>query len=119
MNKFSTKMVPQFLTDDQKQLRFFISSDLLHNAEMCDRVITDDETRCFQFQPETKRRNMQWKTQNLPRPKNSQVSLAVQDHACVFLRSQGDSSLWIHYSRTNGELTVLFGSADKVTGICS
>jgi hypothetical protein len=36
------------------------------------------------------------------------VSLAVQDHASVFPQSQG-----------NGESTVLFGSADKVTGICS
>jgi hypothetical protein len=44
--------------------------------------------------------------------------LVVQDHACVFLRSQGGSSLWIHCTRTNGEWTVLFGSAEKVTGIC-
>jgi len=34
-------------------------------------------------------------------------------------RSQWDSSLWIHCTRTNGKSTVLFGSADKVTGICS
>jgi hypothetical protein len=43
--------------------------------------------------------------------------LADQDHACVYLRSQGDSSLWIHCTRTNGESIVLLGSADKVTGI--
>jgi len=29
------------------------------------------------------------------------------------------SSLRIHCTRTNGKSTVLFGSADKVTGICS
>jgi hypothetical protein len=27
------------------------------------------------------------------------------DHACVFLQSQGNSSLWIHCTKTNGEST--------------
>jgi hypothetical protein len=43
------------------------------------------------------------------------VSLAVQDHACVFLQLQGDSSLGIHCTRSNSETTLLFRSADKVT----
>ena len=43
MRKISTKMVPRILTHDQKQLRLHISSDLLRNAEMFDRVITGDE----------------------------------------------------------------------------
>jgi hypothetical protein len=51
------------LTDDQKQRRLHISSDLLHNAEMFDRVVTGDETRCFQYDPETKRQSIQWKTE--------------------------------------------------------
>ena len=49
--------------------------------------------------------------------KSTLVSVAGQDHACVFLQSQGDSSLWIHCTRTNGKSTVLFWSADKVKGI--
>jgi len=68
MRKISVKMVPRILTHDQKQRRLHISSDLLCNAEMFDRVITDDETWCFQYDPETKRQSMQWKTQNSPRP---------------------------------------------------
>ena len=33
---------------------------------------------------------MKWKTQNSPQPeKSTHVSVAGQDHACVFLRSQG------------------------------
>jgi hypothetical protein len=44
MRKTSAKIVPRILTDDQKQCRLHISSDLLHNTEMSDRVITDDET---------------------------------------------------------------------------
>jgi hypothetical protein len=39
-----------------------------------DRVITSDETWCFQYDPETKRRSMQWKTQNSPRPKKARMS---------------------------------------------
>ena len=41
---------------------------------MFDRVITGDETWCFQHDPETKRQSMQWKTQNLPRPKKAHLS---------------------------------------------
>jgi len=47
-------MVPQILTHDQKQRWFHISSDLLRNAETFDRVITGDETWCFQYNSETK-----------------------------------------------------------------
>ena len=83
-------MVPRILTHDQKQRRLHISSDLLRNADMFDRVITVDETWCFQYDPKTKRQSMKWKTQNSPQPeKSTHVSVAGQDHACVFLRSQG------------------------------
>jgi hypothetical protein len=66
MRKISAEMVPRILADDQKQCRIHISPDLLHSAEMFDRVFTSAE-------------------------KDTHVSLAVQDHACMFLRSQGDS----------------------------
>jgi hypothetical protein len=36
------------LTHDKKRRRH-ISSGILRNAEMFDRVITSDETRCFQY----------------------------------------------------------------------
>ena len=74
MRKISAKMVPRILTHDQKQHRLHISSDLLRNAEMFGRVITVDETWCFQYDPETKRQSMQWKTQNSPRPKKARMS---------------------------------------------
>jgi hypothetical protein len=47
MRKISAKMVPQFLTDDQKKRWLQISSYLLRNAVMFDRVIAVDETWCF------------------------------------------------------------------------
>ena len=58
MRKISAKMVPQMLTHYKKQHQLHISSDLLRNAEMFDRVITSDETWCFQYDPETKRQSM-------------------------------------------------------------
>jgi hypothetical protein len=51
--------------------------------------------------------------------KSTHVSVTGQDHACVFLPSQGDSLLRIHFTRTNGKSIVLFGSADKVMRMCS
>ena len=62
------------MTHDQKQRRLHISSDLLRSVVMFDRVITGDETWCFQYDPETKRQSMQWKTQNSPRPKKARMS---------------------------------------------
>jgi hypothetical protein len=73
MRKISAKMVPQILTHDQKRCRLHISSALLRNAEMFDRVITSDETWCFQYDPETKRQSTQWKTKNSPRPKKARM----------------------------------------------
>jgi mannosyltransferase OCH1-like enzyme len=55
-------MVPRILTDDRK-CQLHISSDVLHNVEMFDRVTTSDET-CFQYDSEMKCQSMQWKTQN-------------------------------------------------------
>ena len=46
--KISAKMVPRILTHDQKRRWLHISSDLLRNAEMFDRVISGDKTWCFQ-----------------------------------------------------------------------
>jgi hypothetical protein len=59
MRKISANMVPRILTNEHKQHWFHISSDLLHNAEMYDRVITGDETWCFQYDLETKLQSMQ------------------------------------------------------------
>jgi len=57
MRNISTQMVPRILTHDQKR-RLHISSDLLCNAEMSDRVIASNETWCFQYDLETKQLRM-------------------------------------------------------------
>jgi hypothetical protein len=90
MRKMSVMMVPLILTDDQKQRRFHMSSGLLLHAKMFDRVITDDETWCFQYDPEKKPEHA---VEFTSAEKSTHFSLAVQDNVCVFLRSQEDNSL--------------------------
>ena len=88
----SAKMVLRILTHDQK-LRLHISSDTLRNAEMYDRVITCDETWRFQYDRETKRQSMQWKTQNSSRPKKP-ACLGHRSRPCFCVSSiTRDSSL--------------------------
>ena len=85
-------MVPRILTHVQKR-QLHISSDLLRNAEIFDRIITGDETWCFQYDTETKRQHTVENTEFTSAEKSTHVSVAGQEHAGVFLRSQGDSSL--------------------------
>jgi histone-lysine N-methyltransferase SETMAR len=40
------------------------------------------------YDPETKRQSMQWQTEFTSAERSTHVSLAVQGHSCVFLRSQ-------------------------------
>jgi len=89
MRKISTQMVPRILIHDQKH-QLHISPDLLCNAEMFNRVITSDEMWCFQYDPETKRECMQWKTQNSPRLKNASMSrLQVKTMLVCFFDHKG------------------------------
>ena len=89
MRKISAKMVPRILTHDQQQRRLHISSDLLRNTEMFGKVITGDETWGFQYDPEVNDRACSGKHRIHLARKRTHVSVAGQDHACVFLRSQG------------------------------
>jgi len=86
-------MVPRILTHVQKR-QLHISSDLLRNAEIFDRIITGDETWCFQYDPETKRQGMQCKTQNSLRPKRARISRSqVNTMFVCFFDHKGISSL--------------------------
>jgi histone-lysine N-methyltransferase SETMAR len=89
MRKFSAKMVPRILTHDQKQRRLHISSDLLRNAEMFDRVITCVKTWCFQYDPETKRQSMQWKTQTTSAEKARMSRSQVKTMLVCFFDHKG------------------------------
>jgi len=103
MIKISTNLVLRILTHDQKQRRLHISSDLLRNAETFDRVITGEETWCFQYDPETKRQSMQGKTQNSPRRKKARMS---RSQVKIMLVCFFDQKGIVHYEFTAQGQTV-------------
>ena len=60
LRKVYAKMVPKELTEEQKQRRVTICQDLLERQDdILGRVITDDETWVYQYDPETKRQSAQ------------------------------------------------------------
>ena len=72
-------MVPRLLTPEQKEIRMNIYVDILQNIEnnpnFSENVITCNES-CFFFQydPESKRQSMQWKSPSSPRQKKARQS---------------------------------------------
>jgi len=87
MRKIPTKMVPRILTHGQKKRQLHISSDVLRNAEMFDRVITGDETWSFQYDPETKRQNMQWKKTEFTSAEQTHARLGRRSRPCLCVSS--------------------------------
>jgi len=72
VRKVCAKMLPKGLTKKKKkkERRNTICQDLLERQDdILGHVITGDETRVYQYDPETKRQNAQWKSANSPRPK--------------------------------------------------
>ena len=75
MRKVRAKMGPKELTEEQMHRRVAIFQGLLERQDdILGRVITGDETWVYQYDPETKRQNAQWKTANSPRPKKFRLS---------------------------------------------
>lgn len=71
-------MVPKLLSENQKEHQFNVCRDLQEiigeDPEFLGRVITRDETWVFQYDPEAKRQNLQWKIATLPRHKKPHIS---------------------------------------------
>ena len=78
MTKVCAKMVPKNLTCEQKMNRKDICSDIMErftdDPELISKIITCDETWIFQYDPETKRQSMHWKTPTSPRVKKARMS---------------------------------------------
>lgn len=78
MNKVCAKMVPTNLSEDQKDNRNNICSDILQmineQPNLLKNVITCNETWTFQYDPETKRQSMHWKTPTSTRIKKARIS---------------------------------------------
>ena len=72
------KVVSKILTHEQKEHRVICCADTLENIENDPdfflNVITCDETWIFQYDPETKRQSMHWKSLQSPRKKKACMS---------------------------------------------
>ena len=77
MRKVCAKMVPRNLTEQQRDARVSVCAGLLEQAEadpeLMERLITGDESWFFQYDRETKRQSLEWRSKGSPRPKK---------HAC-------------------------------------
>jgi len=75
MQRVAGKFVPRILTDDQKQQRVSVCTELRQLASddetFLSRVITGDESWVYGYDPETKRQSSQWKSPTSPRPKKA------------------------------------------------
>jgi len=71
MKKVCSKIVPRLLTPEQKEIRMNICVDILQNIEndpnFLEYAITCDESWFFQYDPESKRQSMDWKSPSSPR----------------------------------------------------
>jgi len=76
--KVCAKVVPKILTSEQKEHRENCCVDTFENIEndpdFFQNVITCDETWVFQYDPETKRQSMHWKSPQTPRKKIARMS---------------------------------------------
>jgi len=78
MRKMCAKMVPRNLTQQQRDARVSVTAELLEQVEadpdLMERVITGDESWLFQYDPETKRQSLEWRSEGSPRPKKARMS---------------------------------------------
>jgi hypothetical protein len=94
MKKVCAKMVPKNLSKDQKLNREEMCQNVLEkieeNPDFLNSVVTSDETWLFQYEPETKRQSMQWKTTHSLRPKRARMSKSkIKTMLVVFFDIQG------------------------------
>ena len=81
MRKACTKLVPRLLNDDQTERRMQVCQDITQRLQtepdLLHRVITADETRIFEYDPETERQSRQWKS-----PMSLMPNKARQSKSC-------------------------------------
>ncbi|GBO29466.1 Mariner Mos1 transposase [Araneus ventricosus] len=68
--KTYARSVPHKLSDEQKQHRMETSGDFIdvcdRNPQFLETIVTGDESRCYQYDPETKRQSMEWCSSSSP-----------------------------------------------------
>ena len=90
MKKVCAKMMPKLLTPEQKETRLNICVVILKNIEndvkFLENVITCDELWFFQYDPETKRQAMHWKSPSSRRQKKARMSKSRFKAMMIFFR---------------------------------
>ncbi|GBP54872.1 Histone-lysine N-methyltransferase SETMAR [Eumeta japonica] len=95
MGKISARWVPKMLTPFDKQRRLQTSKDFLELVgdnidEICDRIVTVDETWVRQYDPESKQESMQWTKKGERPPKKFKVPKSASKlMATIFWDSEG------------------------------
>lgn len=74
MKKVCAKVVPKILIPEQKEHRVNCCADTEKDPDFFQNVITCDKTWIFQYDPETKRQSLHWKSSQSPRKKNACMS---------------------------------------------
>ena len=68
--KLHARLVLHALTQDQKEVRASICADLLHKAQndatFVNSINAEDESWCFQYDPQTKRQSAEWRSTGSP-----------------------------------------------------
>ena len=73
LHKVCVRWVPHLLTDEQKQSRVRLASQVIENYDKCDpcrleEIVTGDETWIYHFQPDSKAKNKVWVSSEGDRP---------------------------------------------------
>lgn len=94
MRRVSAKFVPRLLTEDQRELRMLMASELFERScedpEFLSNIITGDETWVYGYDPETKKQSSEWKTPSSPRPKKArQVRSKIKVMLILFFDRDG------------------------------
>lgn len=92
--KVCAKFVPHTLNDDQKLMRVWHSRDVIaasrNDPNFMKTIVTGDETWCFQYDPETKRQSVEWKSKNSPQAKKTRkVPSKIKTMLITFFDSKG------------------------------
>ena len=73
LRKICTRWVPHLLTDEQKQSRVRLASQVIEKYDKCDlrhleEIVTGDETWIYHFQPDSEAKNKVWVSSEGDRP---------------------------------------------------
>ena len=73
LRKICARLVPHLLTDEQKQSRVRLASQVIEKYDKCDprrleEMVTGDETWIYHFQPDSKAKNKVWVSSEGDRP---------------------------------------------------